>query len=92
MLQPFREQSIVDEPRHPGSGRVFDVEVRLTWPHDVDGGARLGGAAADPSDPEGAANLLALNAAIEAAHAGPSGRYDTWRDEARVLSFLVRTV
>jgi oligopeptidase B len=27
-----------------------------------------------------------------AGHAGPSGRYDAWRDEARVLSFLVRTL
>ena len=27
-----------------------------------------------------------------AGHGGPSGRYDLWRDEARVLTFLLTTV
>jgi oligopeptidase B len=27
-----------------------------------------------------------------AGHGGPSGRYDRWRDEARTLAFLLRTV
>jgi oligopeptidase B len=26
-----------------------------------------------------------------AGHGGPSGRYDRWRDEARVIAFLVAT-
>jgi oligopeptidase B len=35
---------------------------------------------------------LLLRTEMGAGHAGPSGRYDAWRDEARVLSFLVRTL
>ena len=31
---------------------------------------------------------LLLRTEMGAGHAGPSGRYDAWRDEARVLSFL----
>jgi oligopeptidase B len=27
-----------------------------------------------------------------AGHGGPSGRYDRWRDEARVIAFLLATV
>jgi oligopeptidase B len=26
-----------------------------------------------------------------AGHGGPTGRYDRWRDEARVLAFLLKT-
>jgi oligopeptidase B len=33
-----------------------------------------------------------LRTEMGAGHAGPSGRYDAWRDEARLLSFLLRTV
>jgi oligopeptidase B len=35
---------------------------------------------------------LLLRTEMGAGHAGPSGRYDAWRDEARVLSFLLRTL
>jgi oligopeptidase B len=35
---------------------------------------------------------LLLRTEMGAGHAGPSGRYETWRDEARVLSFLLRTL
>lgn len=35
---------------------------------------------------------LLLRTEMGAGHAGPSGRYDAWRDEARVLTFLVRTL
>jgi oligopeptidase B len=35
---------------------------------------------------------LLMRTEMGAGHAGPSGRYDTWRDESRVLSFLIRTV
>ena len=35
---------------------------------------------------------LLLKTELGAGHAGPSGRYDAWRDEARVLTFLVTTL
>ena len=35
---------------------------------------------------------LLLRTEMGAGHAGPSGRYDAWREEARVLSFLLRTL
>ena len=34
-------------------------------------------------------NLLVLKMEMGAGHAGPSGRYDAWRDEAFVLAFLL---
>ena len=34
---------------------------------------------------------LILRVEMGAGHAGPSGRYEAWRDEARVLTFLLRT-
>lgn len=34
---------------------------------------------------------LLLKTEMGAGHAGPSGRYDAWRDEAKVLTFLLRT-
>jgi oligopeptidase B len=34
-------------------------------------------------------NLLVLKTEMGAGHAGPSGRYDAWRDEAFVLAFLL---
>ncbi len=34
-------------------------------------------------------NLLVLRTEMGAGHAGPSGRYDAWRDEAFVLAFLL---
>ncbi len=36
--------------------------------------------------------VLLLRTELGAGHAGPSGRYDAWREEARVLTFLVRTL
>jgi oligopeptidase B len=35
---------------------------------------------------------LLLRTEMGAGHAGPSGRYDAWRDEARVLCFLLRSL
>jgi oligopeptidase B len=35
---------------------------------------------------------LLLRTEMGAGHVGPSGRYDAWRDEARVLAFLLRTL
>jgi oligopeptidase B len=35
---------------------------------------------------------LILRTEMGAGHAGPSGRYETWRDEARVLAFLLTTI
>jgi oligopeptidase B len=35
---------------------------------------------------------LLLRTEMGAGHAGPSGRYDAWRDEARVLTFLLSTL
>jgi oligopeptidase B len=34
-------------------------------------------------------NPLLLKTEMGAGHAGPSGRYDAWRDEALVLAFLL---
>ena len=33
-----------------------------------------------------------LRTEMGAGHAGPSGRYDAWRDEARIITFLLNTV
>lgn len=35
---------------------------------------------------------LLLRTEMGAGHAGPSGRYEAWRDEARVITFLVSTL
>ncbi len=42
--------------------------------------------AADP------ANTVLLKVELQAGHAGPSGRYDAWRDEAFVLAFVLDVV
>jgi oligopeptidase B len=34
-------------------------------------------------------NTLVLKMEMGAGHSGPSGRYDSWRDEAFVLAFLL---
>jgi oligopeptidase B len=34
---------------------------------------------------------LLMRCEMGAGHAGPSGRYDLWRDEARVLTFIIET-
>jgi oligopeptidase B len=47
---------------------------------------RASGAGRDPSRP------LLLRTNMGAGHGGPSGRYEAWRDEARVLAFLVAQV
>ena len=36
--------------------------------------------------------VLLLRTEMGAGHGGPSGRYEAWRDEARVLTFLIQTV
>jgi oligopeptidase B len=36
--------------------------------------------------------LVLLHTEMGAGHAGPSGRYEAWRDEAKVLTFLLRTI
>jgi oligopeptidase B len=35
---------------------------------------------------------LVMRTEMGAGHAGPSGRYDAWRDEARVITFLLSTL
>ena len=37
-------------------------------------------------------NVVYLRTDLGVGHAGPSGRYDAWRDEARVLSFVVSEI
>jgi oligopeptidase B len=37
-------------------------------------------------------NPLLLRTEMGAGHQGPSGRYDAWRDEARVQSFMLSAV
>jgi oligopeptidase B len=36
--------------------------------------------------------LILLHTEMGAGHAGPSGRYDAWRDEAKVLTFLLHAL
>jgi oligopeptidase B len=36
--------------------------------------------------------LLVLKTEMGAGHAGPSGRYDAWRDEAQVQTFILTCV
>ena len=38
------------------------------------------------------ADRLVLRTDLGAGHAGPSGRYDAWRDEAFVQAFVLDTV
>ncbi|MGI9053501.1 MAG: S9 family peptidase [Ilumatobacteraceae bacterium] len=40
----------------------------------------------------GTVRPLLLRTELGAGHAGPSGRYETWRDEARTLTFLLSTL
>ena len=35
---------------------------------------------------------ILLRTELDSGHGGPSGRYDAWRDEAFVLSFILDTV
>jgi oligopeptidase B len=35
---------------------------------------------------------LMMKCEMGAGHAGPSGRYDLWREEARALAFVISTV
>jgi len=35
---------------------------------------------------------LVMRTEMGAGHGGPTGRYDAWRDEARVISFLLRVL
>jgi oligopeptidase B len=37
-------------------------------------------------------NVLVLKTEMDAGHGGPSGRYDAWRDEAQVQSFILSSV
>jgi oligopeptidase B len=38
------------------------------------------------------ANVVYLKTEMGAGHGGPSGRYDAWRDEAQVLSFIINEI
>jgi oligopeptidase B len=40
----------------------------------------------------GRERLLLLRTEMGAGHGGPSGRYEAWRDEARVLAFVLQTL
>ena len=51
----------------------------------MDGTAAGRGAGTGPTRP------LLLRTEMGAGHAGPSGRYEAWRDEARTLAFLLAT-
>jgi oligopeptidase B len=37
-------------------------------------------------------NEILLKTEMGSGHAGPSGRYDTWRDEAFVFAFVLQTL
>jgi oligopeptidase B len=61
-------------------------DPRVSYHEPAKWTAKLRDVRANPSTP------LLLRTEMGAGHAGPSGRYDAWRDEARVLSFLLRTL
>jgi oligopeptidase B len=61
-------------------------DPRVSYHEPAKWTAKLRDVRTNPSTP------LLLRTEMGAGHAGPSGRYDAWRDEARVLSFLVRTL
>jgi oligopeptidase B len=44
------------------------------------------------SSTDGDKPFVVLKTEMGAGHAGPSGRYDAWRDEAQVQAFILRTV
>jgi oligopeptidase B len=61
-------------------------DPRVSYHEPAKWTAKLRDVRTDASQP------LLLRTEMGAGHAGPSGRYDAWRDEARVLSFLLRTL
>ena len=61
-------------------------DPRVSYHEPAKWTAKLRAVRTDPTPP------LLLRTEMGAGHAGPSGRYDAWRDEARVLAFLLRTL
>jgi oligopeptidase B len=60
-------------------------DPRVSYHEPVKWVAKLREVAADDT-------LLLLRCEMGAGHAGPSGRYEAWRDEARLLTFIIATV
>jgi oligopeptidase B len=58
-------------------------DPRVSYHEPAKWTARLREVASDDSGP------LLLRTEMGAGHAGPSGRYEAWRDEARVLTFVL---
>jgi oligopeptidase B len=54
--------------------------------------ARLRDASPSASDPHLSGRPVLLKVELDSGHGGPSGRYDAWRDEAFVLSFVLDAV
>jgi len=78
-----------DPARYPAlyvTAGLNDPRVSFHEPAKWTARLRAVGAGQDPQRP------LVLRTEMGAGHAGASGRYEAWRDEARVLAFLVTTL
>jgi len=77
---PYDNVEAKDYPAIAATGGLNDPRVQYWEP--AKWVAKLRATKADD-------NLLVLKTEMGAGHAGPSGRYDAWRDEAFVLAFLL---
>ena len=80
---PYDNVGPVHYPDHVGHRRAGGPPGRLLGADQV-GPEAAGRRPREPGPVQGRARV--------AGHAGPSGRYDAWRDEAFVLSFILDAV
>jgi oligopeptidase B len=83
---PYDNTGPADYPALYVTAGLNDPRVAYHEPAKWVAKLRLVGTGADASRP------LVLRTEMGAGHAGPSGRYDAWRDEARVLTFCLATL
>ncbi|MEZ5228437.1 MAG: hypothetical protein R2710_17725 [Acidimicrobiales bacterium] len=78
-----------EQPSLPG--RLGRDRAGSSWrPSRPGSGNRRSGCSGWKHTTSGAPVLLWTD--LGAGHGGPSGRYDSWRDEARTLAFIIDTV
>jgi len=83
---PYDNVAEVAYPAIYVTAGLNDPRVSFHEPAKWTAKLRAAGAGRDPVRP------LLLRTQMGAGHGGPSGRYDAWRDEARVLAFLLTTL
>ena len=83
---PYDNVSAADYPALYITAGLNDPRVSYHEPAKWTAKLRSVGAGDDAPRP------LLLRTEMGAGHAGPSGRYDAWRDEARTLTFLLSTL